>query len=60
LDSYGCWDDSSLFSYAAHYGDCARMGEARLAPEFYSSLSKIDGQLGPLAWHLTHEASRTN
>jgi hypothetical protein len=60
LDSYGSWDDSSLFTYAAHYGDSARNGEARLAPEFYSSLSKIDGQLGPLAWHLTHEASRTN
>ena len=60
LDSHGRWDDSSLFTYAAHYGDSVRTGEIPLSTEFSSSLSKIEGQLGPLAWHLTHEASRSN
>ncbi|HIF41966.1 MAG TPA: hypothetical protein EYQ74_12810 [Planctomycetes bacterium] len=60
LDSHGSWEDRSLFAYAAHYGDSARIGHAPLSPGFSSSLSKIEDQLGPLAWHLTHETLRTN
>ena len=60
LDSHGCWEDTSLFTYAAHYGDRARLKHAPLSPGFSSSLHKIEGQLGPLAWHLTHEASQAN
>jgi len=60
LNGHAAWEDQAAFSYAAFHADSIHDGETTLSPVFHSTLSRIEGQFGPLTWHLTNEATRSN
>jgi len=54
------WEDAAAFNYASFHADSIHDGETTLSTVFHSTLSRIEGLFGPLTWHLTNEAIRSN
>ncbi len=60
LEAHSSWGDAEMFAQAGHFSARYTRAHPARANEFQSTLTKIESQLGPIAWYIAHEVSQSN